>query len=590
LPESHKEYVESASVQKLQDDGIVVLARKDERVLTVVAWKRFHIFLTSVLICLPLMVLFAFSYSAMFGNFTVYYSVGYTMTMLMADLLFIKIAREKLAFNYFAVITDVVFFVATLSAEDLNAFVLSYLFGTYFISIERIVAEDVIGFIYEDTIPGTIKWIRTRKFVWNTILGFQKVMQYIRHAPTDDIKLLEFTEAPPKQVVAVSKTVEEIGSLDDDIDQVAGIASRVLSLVFGPFAVLLVWIFAKETQFAANYGLMLSSIPYYLMFSVLVIPFQIALELAINHAFDATKGTRIYDYMYLCMWRWKSRLTRWLLDDARLDSSLGQSTQALHHLAFSPQFYFIVIYAVYGGVFLTYGITCWIANGVPAFLDPATGLLVILTLVAQRFADAVGRWLVFYVLWKPADRAPEKAFVQSVALGLKQKELEEHEVAFKNYFFQRHREWVIEHLDKVYTPRGIAKYRSQLNEIYQKVLSIRIPYLYTAPVQKPTAFTIEEPSDDKPDDFDHPMDRGNDMMEVPLDSDAEDGDAALTRNAPVTYSLVQGWLEVARKRARKKQMKIRKSGPIFPGHVMVQLTDSSKEVIKEWLAKVRQPR
>ena len=601
LPEEHKEYIETASSQQLNDDGILVEQKKETIIERMVAWKRFHIFLTSVLICLPLMVMFSFSYSAMFGNFTVYYSVGYTLTMLMADLLFIKVAREKSTFNYLAVVTDVVFFVATLSASDLNAFVLSYLFGTYFIVVQRLIAENVIGYIYEDAIPGFVRWIKTRQFIWSFFLNARRFFSHLslfwkksaRSMTTQvkknesPIEALEYSKV--RQPIVIAKAVKQVGELDDDIDQIAGVASRIVSLVFGPFAILLIRVFSTETKFAQNYGLLLSSIPFYIMFSVIVIPCQIGLEIAINHGFDSTRGTRLYDYMYLCVWRWRTRLTRWLLDDQRLDSSLGQSSQALHHLAFSPQFYFIVTYSVYGGVFVTYGLTCWISNGVAGFLDPATCLFVVLILIAQRFADAIGRWLVFHVLWAPADRAPEKAFVQSVALGLKQKELEEHEVAFRNYFFQRHREWIIENLDKVYTPRGIAKYKSQLSEIYQKVLSIRIPYLYTAPVKKPTVFSIEHPTDDRPEDLveqPHSPAGGDEFVEVALDdSDDNDDMMLLNRNAPITYYLVQGWLEAARRRVRRNR--IQAEGTTFPGPVMVTISDRSKAIMMQWLKKVR---
>jgi hypothetical protein len=195
-------------------------------------------------------------------------------------------------------------------------------------------------------------------------------------------------------------------------------------------------------------------------------------------------------------------------------------------------------------------------------------------------------------MWTPADRAPEKAFVQSIALGMKQRELGEHQVAFRNFFFKRHREWIIENLDKVYTPRGISKYRTQLSDIYNKVLSIRIPYLYTAPVKKPTTFGIERPTDDAPEDM-VAADPGT-LFEVPLDSDDEaiGGEHGI----PVTYSLVQGWLEVARRRVRRNRM-VKKGKPTiettedpvetFTGHLTVNLSDSSRAMVSQWFQQAR---
>lgn len=618
LPETHKEYLLSASNRKLQEDGVFFPAKKRfslATLATVTDWKRVHLFFIMFLLCLPLMTLFSFSYSSMFGSFTMFYTAGYTMTMLIADLLFVKVAREKLSFTVLAVVTDVVFFIATLAAQDLNAFILSFIVGVFFIVAQRLIAESVIAYVYERALPGFGKWVRSRKTVWQFVLAVKRVSELLKrrqplqHKPLvevlddsaaiveGDVKGLKFSQ--PKAVTSTVR-VKAVSDLDNDADQVAGVASRSLSLIYAPFAILLLYIFDTETLFITNYGLRKENVPLYLLFSVIIIPFQIGLELAINHAFDSSMHTRIYDYMYLCEWRWKNRLTRWLLDDARLDSSIGQSSQTMHHLAFSPQFHFIVTYALYGGVFVCYGITCWIAQGVPALLDPATGAYVLIMLVAQRFADAIARWLVFYVMWKPADRAPEKAFVQSIALGLKQKELEEHQVAFRNFFFKRHREWIIGNLDKVYTPRGIAKYRNQLSEIYQKVLSIRIPYLYSAPVKKPPPVQLEKPTDDEPDLVTRMRAenaKSTELVEVPLQSDEEDtGDYGA--EAPVTYSLLQGWFETARRRVRVMRMAKSKPasltvdteepGETFPDWLVVNISDSSKALLKQWLVKAKE--
>ena len=618
LPDVHRDYLLNASTSKLQDDGVYYPAKKKfgtSIVATVVRWKRVHFFFICVILCLPLMTVFSFSYSSMFGNFTTMYTVGYTLTMLIADLLFVKAAREKLTFGALAVVTDVVFFVATLSALDLNAFLSSFLFSQFFIIAQRCVAEGILGYIYEEAIPGISKWLRSRQFFWTILTSVSNVSRFVRHQTllsthkVEDISALKYADPTSthhpgaKQHLVESNAVKGVANLNDGVDVSMGIAGRSSSLIFAPFAIVLLMIFPTETLFLVNYQLRLSDIPYYLMFSLLIVPFQIGLDIIINHGFDAARGTRIYDYMYLCQWRWRNRLTRWLLDDARLDSSLGQSSQALHHLAFSPQYYFIVTYSIYGGVFITYGITCWIAHGVPAFLDPTFGFYVVVMLLTQRVADAIARWLVFYVLWKPADKAPEKAFVQSIAMGLKQMELEEHQVAFRNFFFKRHRQWVIENLDKVYTPRGIERYRSQLSEIYQRVLSIRIPYLYTAPVKQPTVAAVEEPTDDSAEDIAKAVRKLNesDMYEVPLtEEDGDDGSAAIPT---IVQSLVQGWFEIARRRARVNKMnKARFTGGLqidtdivddepaetYPDWLVVKLTNSSKEMMKQWVKQAKE--
>ena len=627
LPEDHKEYLVSAGARKLQDDGIFFPAKKRfaaHIIETTLKWKRIHIFFVAILVTLPLMTLFAFSYSDMFGSFTTFYTIGYMLTMLMADLLFVKVAREKLMFNALAVVTDVVYFVATLSAQDLNAFISSFLFQQFFTVAQRLIAEKVIAYAYESAIPNGVKWIRSRKVVWGFVLAVSNFTRLVRRqAPRQviggrpilaappasgsvEIPVLKYTEARKDKLDTNLPLIdnEEIENIDENADQTMGVAGRTLSLIFSPFAILLLVIFPTETMFPANYGLRLVNIPYYLLFSILIIPFQIGLDLVINHGYDASLGTRIYDYMYLCQWRWKNRLTRWLLDDARLDSSIGQSTQALHHLCFSPQFYFIVTYAISGGLFVTYGITCWIVHGVPAFVDPVFGYYVIVMFLATRVADAIARWLVFYVMWKPADRAPERAFIQSIALGLKQKELEEHQLAFRNFFFKRHREWIIGNLDKVYTPRGMEKYRTQISDIYQRVLTTKIPYLYTAPPKELPPIAVEKPKDDTLADIaTRQYLSDTDMHEVPLSGD-EDGMVAPqnpSKKSSLASAFMSSWFQVARRRLESRgdrpftgirievpEPPVGESVEVFPDWVVVNISNGSRQMIARWLQLARE--
>ena len=636
LPDAQKEYLEHSASANLQDDGILYPARKgyvSYILKTVLKWKRMHMFFMLLLMCLPIMVIFYLSYSAMFGNFTVFYVIGYTVTMLFCDLLYVKSAREKFGFEALNVVTDIAFFLATFSAVDLNAFILSFLYGQFFIITQRLIAELILNYLYEDGIPDLTNWIKTRNFVWNLVLYVKDLERRIRHQPRvsaattsgaarimqreqkadsallkGDSKFLQYSEIrqpalPGTRYLLNHDKIHQFRNLDQSIDQIMGVAARTSSLVFAPLAVIIMWIFASETQFLSNYGLRNSDMPTYLLFSFMMVPFQISLEMIINHAFDSSRNMKIYDYMYFSIWRWKNRLTRWLLDDTRLDQSFGESSQALHHLGFCPQFYFIVAYGVAGGIFILFGITCWIVNGVPGFLDPALPIIAALMFLAQRFADAITRWLVFYAVWAPRDRAPEKAFVQSIALGLKQRELEQHQTAFRNAFFNENREWLIQNLDKVYTPRGVAKYRSQLTEMYQRVVNLNIPFLYSAPTVEPPPPILEKPSDDSAQDFELFMHAGRSSQPLPVSSNLlVDKDSADLVNS-ITQSLVIGWFEVARKRVRSSRVqRVRRIGSldidtsrvdenaneVFPDWLVISLSTKSKELMKKWVQKARE--
>jgi hypothetical protein len=415
-------------------------------------------------------------------------------------------------------------------------------------------------------------------------------------------------------VVGQSVLSKEIQEYEEDIDQVSGVAGRTSSLVFGPFAILLVLIFNTETAFPTSYGLRTSWFPYYILFASMIIPFQIGLEIIINHSYDTSFGTRVYDYIMMCKWRWRNRLTRWLLDDARLDVSFEETSQAVHHLSFSPQFFFIISMTVYAGLMITYGFTAWIQGGVPGFIDPAFLYYIILMFLVTRFSTALGRWLVYYAVWKPSERAHDRAFLQSITLGLKQKEIEQHQGAFRDDFFKKHREWLIDNLDKVYTPRGIDKYRSQLSEIYQKILNFNVPYLYKAPATRTIGSRIERPTDDTADDLGRRrFSAETDDTDLGSQAKAEQ-DRIRIRSSKIGFVLTMNWLLAARRRIAKSRGRMSVTSPsaralikesihaepINPSSPRVDmsipqvltgtLNETSRAMLKDWLNIARNRR
>ena len=665
LPENQREYLGGLNTQQLQDDGIYypAAARFKRSTTNLIAqWKRVHIFYFLGLITLPLMAIFALSYSDLFGTYTNYWTVGYMITMLMGDLLFVKVTKDKLTFCCVATIVDVVYFVATLSANNLNTFISSYLLQELFTIAQRLIAEPLLALSYTQWIPFARRWIRSRNIVWKLTIKLNNFGRWIRGKQKmknkefatksiidDENDINQFPKGnipniPDSSLLKYSKDVKfmkgltieteefhgghrqilskELIELEENCDQTNGVAGRTCSLVFAPFAIVLMLIFQEETQFFQSYNTRVSWIPYYILFAAFIIPFQIALEIVINHSYDTSFGVRIYNYMSLMKWRWNNRLTRWLLDDARLDTSLQETSQSLHHLCFSPQFYFVLSIAVASAILITYGFTAWIQNGIPGMIDPAFIYYVFLMFLATRLASAVSRWLVYYAIWKPADRAQDRAFLQSISMGLKQKELEEHETTFRNNFFKTHREWLIDNLDKVYTPRGIDRYKGQLSEIYQRILNFRVSYLYTAPPRREEIGPIEIPADDSAGDlgkrrFTSTGETGtgpDGIVMYDVDISGGGSTAMNERLDRMGHTLVKQWLAAARASQQTKRTKptekavhVHTTSPArasaslsnlqlgvqqteedeVPDWVHVELSETSQNMLKEWLSTIR---
>lgn len=260
-----------------------------------------------------------------------------------------------------------------------------------------------------------------------------------------------------------------------------GGGSTCMALILSPGVLIVIMLFARQTQIPTMYGIREGDLRFYLLFGIFISPFQVMMDILMNHATEVAHGVKIYDYMLYAKWRWRNRLTRWLFDDPRFDQSISETVQSVNHLCFSPQFYFIETYYTWGVVLLLLAFTTFLRWEVNPFADPAFLYFIAQQLIANRMLDKIIRWLTFALLWKPKDNAAARAFSNSVARGLKQKAAEISTHEFRTWFYERHKGWILNNLQQVFTPRSVKRYRGRLSEIYADILRLQPPHRYTAP-------------------------------------------------------------------------------------------------------------
>merc|ERR1719420_1346909 len=179
-----------------------------------------------------------------------------------------------------------------------------------------------------------------------------------------------------------------------------------MSLILAPYLIALIRWFNVETQIPQMFGILLGDLTYYGLFGLAVMPFQVMMDIIMNHATEMAYGVRVYDYMIFAKWRWKNRTTRWLFDDPRFDDSISPSVQTANHLCFSPQFYFITAYYSWGIVMVLLGVTALLRYQFNPFADPVFCMYILQQYVCNRILDSVIQWLTRQVLFKPNDNAP----------------------------------------------------------------------------------------------------------------------------------------------------------------------------------------
>lgn len=266
--------------------------------------------------------------------------------------------------------------------------------------------------------------------------------------------------------------------IEEAIEEIIGCATTSMSTILSPFLIGIIRVFAVESKIPAMYDIRLNDLLLYLMFGIFIAPFQVIMDILMNHATEVAHGVRIYDYMLYAKWRWKNRLTRWLFDDPSMDQSIAEPLQSANHLCFSPQFYFIETYYSWGMLMLLFAVTILVRWEMNPFDDPALGFLVLQQLVCNRVMNKVIEVMRTSVLWKPQRNAQFQVFSRSINQSMRRREAKMTEEKYRQWFLRRHAKWMISQLTEIFTPRARQTYKTKLSELYQQVLMLQPVHLY----------------------------------------------------------------------------------------------------------------
>ena len=182
--------------------------------------------------------------------------------------------------------------------------------------------------------------------------------------------------------------------------------------------------------------------------------------------------------MMYAKYRWRNRLTRWLFDDPRWDRTVNETVQSVNHLCFSPQYYFIMTYFTWGIVLQLLAITIFCRAEQNPLADPALFYFIFQQALANKVLDKLVR-LISFVIWQPPPASvAAKKFYREITRSLKQKKQELHSHMWRSSFTKEHKGWILGHLDEVFTPRSIARYKEDLTASYSQIINLTAEQQY----------------------------------------------------------------------------------------------------------------
>jgi hypothetical protein len=450
--------------------------QRDEDVLKtktwdIVAWKRSNLILCSFFMGILSAVIVEWSYWASFGKYIweaiiflkiVDNVVGYFVDKQMGEALLSAPVMTSMG-----LIQGIV----TLSANDFLDFLLSYIVGFGFLILERMYISpyqsDVLDWIGNSlsSISSTI--YHSSRLVFGLLLR-------------KDVKKIDKSNDVAPEITKNEGTVEPI------IDSYGSYCLETLSLLYIPYAIVLLMIFRNDTEMPTRYGIKEKDMEYYAAFAIIIIPFQFIADVFIHGSLELFHGWKIYDYLVYTRYRFLQRETKWKGFEDSLDECIEESVRTMDHMCFSSQFYMMTTIHVNGILYMVFGIQMMSRARYNLFGDPAMPLLLALVMVLCFLVKKLLLFLAWTLnIWrirhentawhvKMAEndefKLPDWDGIRGASVDAFEMNKRISSETFRYKFLNYNRTWLVDQLPNILTPRTMRRSKPFLTNQLARVV------------------------------------------------------------------------------------------------------------------------
>merc|ERR1711871_190974 len=176
--------------------------------------------------------------------------------------------------------------------------------------------------------------------------------------------------------------------LADMVQGMFWFAIEITSLMTSAPLILLMYWFQQEYQVETLYGIQAKDLLFFVYFSLLIIPFQMNIDIFLHNFLELMHGWKLHDYIAFCNERFSKRTRRWMGNDTELNEALQADLRPLDHMCMSDQFFFMTSLHALGIMFtvLGYMLTQIAAEGGHnIFQDPGSPALIMILKVLSKF-------------------------------------------------------------------------------------------------------------------------------------------------------------------------------------------------------------
>ena len=426
----------------------------EESVMQPEGWKRSHYIVMNVLINITNIALMEFSFTDTYG---MYFFVVFLLMKVFHILLEMQAEAflgEVMLLTPISVGLSLTAGLVTIAADDFTDFTMGY---------------------YLELIIGLIEFVYLDAF----IAYMSKLVPALRRRISLRLRLRRARNI--KQQLLGDKINEEDSVVEDLMGFLTAYGTSTAGLYMTPFFIYFYWAFNDYLQLSFLFGFRKKDLLIYLLFALVIIPFQIVMDIFIFNIQELFHGWKVYEYMKYARYRFNNRTARWKGLEKTFDESIDYSLRTVDQMCFSSQFYFILGIGGSGSFLFVLAISMMLRAKYNMFEDILFGLVVAIILglcvigrkVFLTIADVIG-------LWKISASQMDDGMIHEEDLPTdfrsfdRAKDLDEDTErsgrgefsmadlttdTFRRKFLEHNRMWLIDQLAELLTPRTAKKFR-----------------------------------------------------------------------------------------------------------------------------------
>jgi hypothetical protein len=440
-------------------------------------WKRSNLVFTSFAMGLLCCVVAEFSYWQYFGTYIWFVIIGLRPLGQFLCAIVEEQLQEALLVMPIMTAFDMTCGVITLSCDDFVDFL-----GGYFIELGMGLCEQV----YFD--PALVEMIDGIFYYWNELKAktLKMLPKWIVGSSAEQAAEKSEEQKAAKRdlegaVAEGGETVEPI------LDAFGAYSTCAMFTLYNVFVLLILIGFREEVQMTMLYKIKNKDMLYFLLFAIILIPFQFVADVFTLSVLELFHGWKIYDYLIYTRYRFLQRETRWKGLEDSLDECIDESVRTLDQMCFSSQYYMMLTVHVNGIMMFIFGMQMMVQSQYNVFGDQMMPFIFAMAFNnCQQLQWGIMKTAIYMKLWRVKH--------ENTAWHTALQEQDEFEVpgwedlkggshdafmmnqritseTFRFKFLNYNRAWLINQLPSILTPRTLRRSRPYLINQFTRILN-----------------------------------------------------------------------------------------------------------------------